>query len=54
VEPTGQFLHEIRRVATQGDFFDVCRRYLDHGEPMRLEPYELVLAERDPLAGEHG
>jgi tRNA-dihydrouridine synthase B len=51
VEPTGQFLHEIRRVATQGDFFDVCRRYLDHGEPMRLEPYELVLAERDPLAG---
>jgi tRNA-dihydrouridine synthase B len=54
VEPTGQFLHEIRRVANRADFFEVCRRFLDHGEAMPLEPFELVLGERDSLAGEHG
>lgn len=32
------FLHDIRRVMTRGEFFDVCRRALDHAEPMKLEP----------------
>jgi len=31
------FLHDIRRVTTKTDFFRVCRRVLDHGEPMLLE-----------------
>jgi tRNA-dihydrouridine synthase len=33
-----KFLHEIRRVATTADFFRVCEHFLDHDEPMTLEP----------------
>lgn len=40
VEPTGQFLHEIRRVTTKADFFATCRKYLDHDSPMPLTPFE--------------
>jgi tRNA-dihydrouridine synthase B len=32
------FLFEIRRVQTRADFFRVCRAYLDHDQPMFLEP----------------
>lgn len=39
VEPTGDFLHRIRRVKTKTDFFQVCEEYLDHNEPMALEPF---------------
>jgi tRNA-dihydrouridine synthase len=39
VEPTGQFLHQIRRVSTRMDFFRVCEEFLDHNEPMPLEPF---------------
>ncbi len=53
VEPTGNFLHEIRRVATRDDFFRVCESFLDHDGPMPLEPFALVLKETDVLAGEH-
>lgn len=53
-ESTGQFLHEIRRVETETEFFSVCRRFLSHDEPMPLEPYPLSLKEGDILAGEHG
>ena len=53
VEPTGQFLHEIRRVRTEQEFFSVCTRYLDHDQPMPLEPFALPLKETDVLAGEH-
>src|SRR5437660_2155680 len=38
-EPTGQFLHQIRRVATKTDFFRVCEEFLNHSEPMLLEPF---------------
>ena len=38
VEPTGQFLHQIRRVETKGDFFRVCDEFLNHDRPMPLEP----------------
>jgi tRNA-dihydrouridine synthase len=41
VEPTGQFLHQIRRVMTESDFFRVCEAFLDHNEPMPLEPFQL-------------
>jgi tRNA-dihydrouridine synthase len=33
-----KFLFEIRRVATAGDFFRVCADFLNHDEPMTLEP----------------
>ena len=53
VEPTGQFLHQIRRVTTQADFFRVCEGFLNHDQPMPLEPFVLDLKETDVLAGEH-
>ena len=53
VEPTGQFLHQIRRVSSEAQFFEVLERFLDHDDPMPLEPFALQLAERDQLAGEH-
>jgi tRNA-dihydrouridine synthase len=40
VPPAERFLHEIRRVATQGDFFRVCETYLAHDRPLSLEPQE--------------
>jgi tRNA-dihydrouridine synthase B len=39
VEPTGQFLHDIRRVQTRADFFRVCETFLDHDNRMTLEPF---------------
>jgi tRNA-dihydrouridine synthase len=53
VEPTGQFLHRIRRVATQAEFFGICAEYLEHDQPMPLDPFRLNLHEADLLAGEH-
>jgi len=38
VDAGGQFLHRIRRVETRDAFFRVCREFLDHGDPMKLEP----------------
>ena len=53
LEPTGQFLHEIRRTTTRADFFRICEAALDHDAPMPLEPYPVPLATTDLLAGEH-
>jgi tRNA-dihydrouridine synthase B len=50
-EPSGQFLHQIRRVTTRVDFFRVCEEFLNHGEPMALEPFPLELKESDVMAG---
>ena len=33
-----KFLHDIRRVTNTADFFRVCEAFLDHDEPMALEP----------------
>lgn len=52
-ESTGRFLYEIRRVANRADFFRVCTEFLDHNEPMQLEPYRLALNESDVMAGVH-
>ena len=38
VEPTGRFLHDVRRVTTEDDLFRVCGAWLDHSEPMSLRP----------------
>ncbi len=37
----GSFLHDIRRVATTTDFFRVCENFLNHDNPMTLEPLPL-------------
>jgi tRNA-dihydrouridine synthase len=54
VEPTGQFLHQIRRVTTKDGFFGVCKAFLDHSQPLPLEPFDLGLPETDLLAGAQG
>ena len=51
VEPTGEFLHAIRRVRTRGEFFRVCTDFLSHDGPMPMEPFTLPLKEHDVLAG---
>jgi tRNA-dihydrouridine synthase len=52
VEPTGQFLHDIRRVATEAELWRICAAFLDHDQPMPLEPFSLPLNATDVLAGE--
>jgi tRNA-dihydrouridine synthase len=53
-EPTGQFLHRIRRATSRAEFFGICEEFLAHDQPMPLEPYALDLKPTDILAGEHG
>lgn len=38
VPSAGGFLHQIRRTTTRADFFRVCREFLDHDQPTKLEP----------------
>ena len=38
VESPEKFLHDIRRVETQADFFRICESHLDHERTMTLEP----------------
>jgi tRNA-dihydrouridine synthase B len=52
-EPSGQFLHRIRRVTNKADFFRVCEEFLDHDQPMPLAPFPLALKASDVMAGEH-
>lgn len=51
VEPTGAFLHRIRRATTQAEFFAICAEYLEHDEPMPLEPFSIALNPTDVMAG---
>jgi tRNA-dihydrouridine synthase len=37
-----KFLHDIRRVETAADFWRVCEAWLDHENPMSLEPLDPV------------
>ena len=32
------FLHRIRRAQTAGEFHGICAEFLDHDQPMALEP----------------
>ena len=52
-EPSGAFLHDIRRVTTRAEFFRVCETFLDHGNAMPLEPFAIALKQTDVMAGEH-
>jgi nifR3 family TIM-barrel protein len=38
-EPTGRFLHDIRRVTSRAEFFHVCEEFLNHDGPLGLEPF---------------
>ena len=38
VGTSGQFLHQIRRAETRDNFFRICREFLDHDQPTKLEP----------------
>jgi hypothetical protein len=51
VEPTGEFLHGVRRATTCAEFFALCRQFLDHDEPMPLEPFAIALKPTDVMAG---
>jgi tRNA-dihydrouridine synthase len=51
VEPTGEFLHQIRRATTRADLFAHCRKFLDHDDPMPLEPFAIPLKPTDVMAG---
>ncbi len=53
VEPTGEFLHHIRRVTTEADFFRICAEHLAHDHLMPLEPFAIPFKETDMMAGEH-
>ena len=51
VEPTGEFLHSIRRTSALAEFFALCRKFLDHDDPMPLEPFAIPLKPADVMAG---
>ena len=53
VEPTGRFLHDIRRAMTEPDFFRICAEHLSHSDPMPLEPFAIPFKETDTMAGEN-
>jgi tRNA-dihydrouridine synthase len=53
IEPTGDFLHRIRRTTTEDDLFAICAAHLEHDQPMPLDPFDLALKPSDVLAGEH-
>ena len=51
VEPTGEFLHRVRRSTTRAEFFALCAEFLDHDESMALEPFPIALKPKDVMAG---
>jgi tRNA-dihydrouridine synthase B len=51
IPPAQEFLFAIRRVQTRSDFFEICRRYLDHDAPMKLEPALAGEAELNQFRG---
>ncbi len=53
IEPTGEFLHHIRRATTETEFSRLCEAHLNHDRPMPLEPFPLGLKDTDVMAGEH-
>ena len=53
IEPTGEFLHKIRRTKEKDEFFRICEGFLNHDNPMPLEPFEKAVKPHDVLAGKH-
>ena len=57
IEPSGQFLHGMRRCTTRAGLFELCAQYLDHDEPMPLTPFPTVGKDQPVVhtpAGESG
>jgi tRNA-dihydrouridine synthase len=42
VEPSGAFLHNVRRMTTEKEFFRILEEHLDHDRPMPLEPFPKI------------
>ena len=53
VELSGKFVHDVRRTSTRSDLFRVCAEFLNHSEPMPLEPFPIVFKDVDVMAGVH-
>ncbi len=53
IDPQGHFLHAIRQSRSEQHFFDTCRGFLNHSDPMTLEPMDIPMKPRDVLAGVH-
>jgi tRNA-dihydrouridine synthase len=51
IEPSGQFLHDMRRADSETALFGLWHRHLDHANPMPLEPFPLPLQAHDIMAG---
>ena len=49
----GGFLHQIRRAGTKADFFRICREFLDHDQPMTLEPVDGKSGEASAIPASH-
>jgi tRNA-dihydrouridine synthase len=50
VEPTGQFLHQMRRATTKAELFRVCEEFLGHDRPLALEPFPLGASQANRFA----
>ena len=53
IDPQVHFLHAIRQSRSEQHFFDTCRGFLNHSDPMTLEPMDIPMKPRDVLAGVH-
>jgi tRNA-dihydrouridine synthase B len=40
IEPTGEFLHRMRRANAEAELFGICEEFLNHDRPMPLKPFE--------------
>lgn len=47
----GEFLHQIRRVTSEAEFFRVCEAFLDHDQAMPWEPPSTPACQADALVG---
>lgn len=47
VDAEGAFLHRIRRATSKSEFFSICEDFLNHDQPMPLEPFEPKPEERN-------
>lgn len=53
VDAEGQFLYQVRRVKTRAELMQVSTSFLDHSDPMPLEPLKIELQDHDVLHGAH-
>jgi hypothetical protein len=44
-------MHGVRRATKHAEFLALCRKFLDHDEPMPLGPFAIPLNLTDLMAG---